>query len=228
MRLSKAELASSWRTFEYIVVDIEGSGAQHKENEGIVEISLIVVSDGCVTQERFTKLINPEVKIPIFITKVHGIRNKDVESAPVFSQVKHDVEKMLGTRILVAHNAPVERRMFQLKMPEHGFPAIVDTMKMSKTLDLDVAKYDLDSIASYFDIPRKIEDSLSGHRRHRAYYDALLTAHLFVIMAHELLSPSGTLGELLEMCSIPCSPKEDDTRPPESDLQQNKSQMNLF
>jgi DNA polymerase III epsilon subunit-like protein len=49
-------------------------------------------------------LVNPERHIPSFITKLTGIDNEMVESAPVIKDVLPDFVSFLGEDIFVAHN----------------------------------------------------------------------------------------------------------------------------
>ena len=70
----------------------------------IIEIGAYRVRDGRVADE-FQTLINPEMPIPEFITRLTGISNEMVANAPVFSDVVHDLLSFIGDSILVAHNS---------------------------------------------------------------------------------------------------------------------------
>ncbi|RYY70787.1 MAG: DNA polymerase III subunit epsilon, partial [Chitinophagaceae bacterium] len=66
----------------YAIVDIETTGGFASGN-GITEIA-IYVHDGERVVDEFHSLINPNQKIPVYITALTGISNAMVASAPSF------------------------------------------------------------------------------------------------------------------------------------------------
>ena len=66
----------------YSVVDIETTGNGHK-GQKITEISIFNF-DGNEIIDEFTSLVNPEQKIPYFITNLTGITEAMVRTAPKF------------------------------------------------------------------------------------------------------------------------------------------------
>jgi len=87
----------------YVVVDIETTGLS-KNIHKITEIAGIKTDKGRVVDE-FNTLINPEVKIPSFITHLTGINNNMVKDAPVIDDVMPGFCDFLGDSVFVAHNA---------------------------------------------------------------------------------------------------------------------------
>jgi DNA polymerase III epsilon subunit family exonuclease len=55
--------------------------------------------------EEFHTLVDPEVRIPPFITHLTGIDNETVRGAPVIDDAITDFTEFLGDSVLVAHNA---------------------------------------------------------------------------------------------------------------------------
>jgi DNA polymerase III epsilon subunit family exonuclease len=87
----------------FVVVDIETTGLS-KNYHKITEIAALRVKNGEVRQE-FHTLVNPQVRIPSFITRLTGIDNAMVKDAPSIEESMPAFVKFLGDDIFVAHNA---------------------------------------------------------------------------------------------------------------------------
>ena len=86
----------------YAIVDIETTGG-HASVHGITEIA-IYLHDGSTVTRHFKTLINPQQKIPLYITALTGISNAMVASAPVFDDMAKDIYDILNGNIFIAHN----------------------------------------------------------------------------------------------------------------------------
>ena len=86
----------------YAIVDIETTGG-HAAGNGITEIA-IYIHDGEKTVEEYHTLINPEKKIPVYITALSGISNAMVASAPTFGEVAATIYELLRDKVFIAHN----------------------------------------------------------------------------------------------------------------------------
>jgi len=69
----------------YSVVDIETTGNGYR-GQKITEISIFIF-DGEKIVDEFTSLVNPEQKIPHFITNLTGITDAMVRTAPKFYEI---------------------------------------------------------------------------------------------------------------------------------------------
>tara|TARA_Y100000589_G_scaffold80816_1_gene74702 strand:- start:64692 stop:65516 length:825 start_codon:yes stop_codon:yes gene_type:complete len=86
-----------------IILDIEATGLD-VVNDRIVEIGIIKIStDG--KKSEFHKRINPEKKIPLEISKIHGIYNKDIENEPTFKDIVPELEKFIEKSDIVGYNS---------------------------------------------------------------------------------------------------------------------------
>ena len=86
----------------YVVVDIETTGGR-AHNERVTEIGAVKMRNHEVLDE-WHSLINPQRRIPAFITKLTGISNNMVMDAPLFTDVANDFTDFMGDAIFVAHN----------------------------------------------------------------------------------------------------------------------------
>ena len=75
----------------FIALDIETTGLD-KNLDKIIEISAVKFKNG-IEVSTFSKLINPQRKIPKFIEGLTGIKNSDVIDKPIFNQIINDYNK---------------------------------------------------------------------------------------------------------------------------------------
>ena len=73
----------------YSVVDIETTGNGYK-GQKITEISIFLF-DGQNVIDEFTSLVNPEQRIPYFISNLTGITEAMVSTAPKFYEIAKKV-----------------------------------------------------------------------------------------------------------------------------------------
>jgi DNA polymerase-3 subunit epsilon len=86
-----------------IFLDIEATGLSIGSDR-IVEISLLKLNpDG--SEEVKTERINPGIPIPEVVSKIHGIYDKDIVSAPTFKQIAPSLIKFIGNADLAGYNS---------------------------------------------------------------------------------------------------------------------------
>ena len=79
---------------KYVIIDLETTGLSPYKHH-ITEIAAVRF-DGNTIVDTFQTLVNPERHIPSFITKLTGITNEMVESAPRIQEVLPDFVSFLG------------------------------------------------------------------------------------------------------------------------------------
>lgn len=66
--------------------------------------------------DSFYSLINPEIPIPFFITRLTGIDNETVKDAPTFKKIHKKIQKFLKkSDRIVAHNLIFDMRMLEIE-----------------------------------------------------------------------------------------------------------------
>lgn len=195
------DLSKPWHEYEYVVVDLEGTGPQHRDREGIVEIAAVLISKGRVEIDYFYRMLNPEISIPERISRIHGITNDDVQDKPTLSTVEGSLLEFLDSRVFVAHHASTEMRVLNHRLPKFRPLLVLDTLKMSRVLYPNAPKHGLDALIDRFDIA--IEDAAEGRfRRHSAYFDATATAQAFLYMIVDKFDSSCNLAEIASVCDL--------------------------
>ncbi len=159
----------------YSIIDIETTGGSPK-TEKITEISLLIHDGSSITDE-FTTLINPEKRIPAFITGITGITDKMVSGAPKFYEIARKVIEMTENRIFVAHNASFDYGFIREEFRQLGYTYSREklcTVRLSRKIIPGLRSYSLGKLCSELNI--RIEN------RHRARGDALATVKLFEML----------------------------------------------
>ena len=85
----------------FVVFDVE---TPNRMNNRISAIGITVIEDGIITDE-FYSLVNPESYFDYFNTMLTGIDEDMVAAAPDFAELWEQIEPLMSSGMLVAHNA---------------------------------------------------------------------------------------------------------------------------
>lgn len=164
---------TDWTSLSYAVVDVEGNGQQPPD---LVELAVVPIVNGEVGEPR-SWLVKPDRPIKYFATRIHGITTHDVADAPSFETIADEVRVSLDVSALIAHNAHVDIGVLTRQLPKWDVPEVFDTLKLAKRLLPGQPGYRLGLLVRALDLAEGLPDDLVPHR---AAYDALVTARLFV------------------------------------------------
>ncbi len=148
-----------------VFVDVETTGS-HGSRDRVTEVGLIRVDpDG--TRRHFHTLVNPEARIPAFITDLTGITQAMVDEAPLFAERAEEIHELLAGAIFVAHNAAFDHRFVQAELKRAGIawgaPKLC-TARLSRRLYPGHIRHNLDMLIE--------RHGLVCKHRHRALDDA--------------------------------------------------------
>jgi exodeoxyribonuclease X len=188
---------TSWASLDYVVVDVEGNGHQPPE---LVELAVVPITGG-VVGEPTSWLVKPDHPIRPFATQIHGLSDQDVATCPALADISAEVLAALGADALVAHTAYVDLAVLRRQLHGWKAPEVFDTLKIARRLVPGQPNYQLGTLVEHFKLDMGLPDGL---RPHRAAYDALVTARLFVTLAALATSLEDLRGQ---------PPKEDDDAP---------------
>lgn len=136
-------------TLEFAAFDTETTGLQPYSEE-LVELAAVRFSLETGAKEYFQALVNPGRPIPPQATRVHGITDEMVATAPTLAQVLPSFFQFLGSAIPVAHNAPFDIGFLSLHSLRLGItpPAtpVLDSCMFSRRVLLDQPSHKLQSL----------------------------------------------------------------------------------
>ena len=157
----------------FTIVDIETTGLSPYYHK-ITEIAALRYNDGKITKE-FSTLINPEVPIPRFITRLTGIDNELVKDAPKIDEAIPKFTKFLGDTAFVAHNAGFDFKFLNYFSELHTKDTFdnhkICTCRLARRLLPELPKKKLGHICEHFNI--------TNDSAHRAMGDARATVEIF-------------------------------------------------
>lgn len=189
----------------FVVLDIETTGYSPQKGGRIIEIAAVRVLHGEIV-DRFSTLINPQLKIPKKIEKLTGITNEDVKDKPTIYHVLPEFYRFIGDAVIVGHNVEFDWDRFLVPdfhkvgiFPENE---TLCTMKMFKKLVPDRGRggYRLNHMCEQLDV------RLDSH--HNAMSDAESTAKCLIEFIKRLIPESLEKKEpfLLKKVEIPHTP----------------------
>ena len=177
-----------------LAVDTETTGMKPAEGHRLVEVAHVAVTDGVLAGE-WSSLVNPARPIPPDATRVHGIRDDMVASAPSIASVGQTLRAACGDLALVFHNAPFDLPFLIQLFREAGAPPlmnpIIDTLGLARGL-FGTGSNALGALATRLQLPPETA--------HRALGDTRTTARLFVELAGRWEREKG-VKSLLELAA---------------------------
>ncbi len=154
-------------------VDVEttgGSPACHR----LIEVGIHFLNpDG--STDAWSTLIQPEMEIPYFITRITGITDAMVADSPTLKEIAPLLFKLLRPCTFVAHNASFDYRFVHHALRSEGIEyntRPLCTVKLSRTLYPLEPGHSLDAIQQRF--------GFHCENRHRALDDARMTCDFFL------------------------------------------------
>ncbi len=85
----------------YIAFDVE---TPNRLSDRMSSIGITIIENGAIG-ESFYSLVNPETHFDYFNTQLTGLDAKAVSGAPTFPELWREIEPLMSSGILVAHNA---------------------------------------------------------------------------------------------------------------------------
>lgn len=174
-RLTMPVGPSLLRDEEWAVVDVETTGGSPAHGDRIIEIAVVRVAGGRIT-DRYTTLVNPGRPIPRIVSSLTGISNDEVSRAPRFEAVAQTLTSAVGGRVFVGHNANFDWRFLCAELERCSGRTLngrrLCTLRLAKRIVPNLQSRALGALADHFGI------EMETH--HRALDDAEATARLLI------------------------------------------------
>lgn len=175
---------------EYCVIDLETTGRSPLWDR-IIEIGILHIVDGAVV-DKYQTLVKPSISedmnyIPPFIEELTGITNEMLDTAPLFSDVCHDVQSFIGDRILVGYNVNFDVNfLYDAFMDDMGQPLkndFIDLLRMARKLHPELPHHRLRDMCDLF--------AINPAGAHRSVRDCEMTQQCFACLKAEALDRYG-------------------------------------
>lgn len=178
-------------------VDLETTGA-NATIDHITEIGVVFVDENGIRE--WSRLIQPQARIPVFIEKLTGITNAMVADAPLFETVAEELLALLQGYLFIAHNARFDYGFLKNEFKRSGLtfqPAVLCSVKLSRALFPQYQHHNLDSLIERF--------GLTVKARHRALGDAQLIHQFWqkIHLSQNATLITNTIQKLIARSSLP-------------------------
>jgi DNA polymerase-3 subunit epsilon len=182
----------------FVVLDTETTGLRPEGGDRIISLAGVRVRSGLVRpSEVFDALVCPERSIPSSSTRLHGITDDMVVSAPAIGVVLPAFLRFCEGAVLAGHEVSFDLGFLRRDMEFLGLPRltsehpVLDTRLLSRLVHGTDADHTIEAVAQRLGV-RTIG-------RHSALGDALTTAEILVRLL-QLLNRRGlaTLGQILD------------------------------
>ena len=149
---------------DYIVFDLETTGLEPLESK-IIEIGALKYKNNELVDE-FSVLINPECEIPDIITKITGIDEETIISAPTIEEILPIFIDFIEGLPLIAHNSCFDLGFIEENIKSLNLNMInnknIDTLELAKKYIPKAYNYKLETLKKYFKLDfgshRSIDD----------------------------------------------------------------------
>ena len=198
-----------WTEAPLCALDLEGTGAQDKDNEAILEVAAIPIVDGSPDlSSAYESLVNPGRAVPRRRWISPGLTDEVLREAPSPAQVGRELGERVSGRYLVGHNIGVDWRLLRLHYPDLRPLGLVDTLRLVRASQPKGPK-GLGALLDRFELREQVDKSVPSGRPHRALWDTVAAAVLLARLVED--DPSiHTLGDLVSAASVPLGPPEED------------------
>ena len=102
--------------YRYIAFDVE---TPNRANDRMSAIGITVIEEGAVT-DSFFSYVDPETHFDRFTTQLTGISAATVQDAPNFPALWEQIEPIMASGILVAHNAVFDMGVLKKCLHDYG------------------------------------------------------------------------------------------------------------
>lgn len=188
---------------ELVAIDLEGSGAQDREHEAILEIALVPILDWQPdVADAYCTLINPGRSIPQRPWISPGLTNAVLRDAPTLPEVEPQLARRINGKYLVGHNVGVDWRLLHRRCPHISPAGLIDTLGLARHLNHGV-KRGLTSVVDHFGLGRDVDQLASGSAPHRALWDTVAVALLLPVLSRAAYGADVHVGHLVKVAGAP-------------------------
>ena len=184
-------LAAALATAEFLVIDTETTGRSGADCE-MTEVGTVLVGGGEL-HDRWSSLCRCSAPLRRGVQRLTGITQPMVEGAPSLEDVLPPLAEQMRGRVMVAHNAPFDRRVLRQGFARIGLqwpdPPIICTAALARTMLPLQHKRGLGVLADALGI----EVDLA----HRALADAETCARVLCALFPRLCAHAATVADAL-------------------------------
>lgn len=171
---------------DLVALDLEGSGAQDRDNEAILEIALVsIVNWQPDMASAYCTLINPGRPIPQKPWISPGLTDAVLRDAPTLAAVEPELARRVNGKYLVGHNIGVDWRLLHRRCPGITPAGLIDTLRLARTID-PATRNGLQALADRFGLTDDVNRLAAGSAPHRALWDTTAVGLVLPALARRM------------------------------------------
>jgi DNA polymerase III epsilon subunit-like protein len=188
---------------ELVAIDLEGSGAQDRDHEAILEIALVPITDWQPDMTvAYCTLINPQRSIPQRPWISPGLSDGILRAAPTIEAIEPELARRINGKYLVGHNVSVDWRLLHRRCPAITPAGLIDTLRLARKTD-PLAQNGLATLIERHGLTHQVHRLAPGSTPHRALWDTFGSALLLAVLAAQLFDGQPDAAALIEVAGIP-------------------------
>lgn len=194
-----------WTDAPLVALDLEGTGAQDREDERILEIAVVPIVGGRPSLPgAYTTLINPGRHIQHRPWISPGLTNAALADAPALADVEPELARRLDGQVIIGHNVGVDWRLLHRCCPTVRPAGLLDTLRLARHLFPREKRKSLTALLERHTLTEQVTRSVPGSQPHRALWDTLGAALLLSTLVEHLAADRAVpLAELQRFAGIP-------------------------
>ncbi|MEU4368221.1 3'-5' exonuclease [Micromonospora chersina] len=200
-----------WTTASLVVIDLEGTGAQDRDDEAILEIALVPLVAGLPDMPAsYTTLINPGRPIGARPWLSPGLTDTVLCRAAALADIEPYLADRINGHYLVGHNVSVDWRLLHRQLPAIRPAGLIDTLRLARALTTARSRA-LNALIHELGLTGRVNAAAPDSQPHRALWDTTATALLLPELVTRRWPTVPTLGKLLAEAALPLNPEKQPT-----------------
>lgn len=192
-----------WYEAPLVALDLEGSGAQDREHEAILEIATVPIRNGRPDPaDAYCTLVNPGRPIPARPWISPGLTNQILGAAPTLETVEPILAERLNGCYIVGHNVGVDWRLLHRRCPTIRPAGLLDTLRLARHVNA-TPRNGLARLVAAYDLTTQTDTVAAGSQPHRALWDTTAAALLLVTLIQRAWQTTATIDQLTDIAGIP-------------------------
>ncbi len=201
-------MTTSWKDAPLIALDLEGTGAQDRENEAILEIALVPINGGRpALASAYTTLISPGRPIPRRPWISPGLTTQALADAPSIEDITPALASRLDGKTIVGHNINMDWRLLSRHCPGIHAATLIDTLQLARRTQPGRKGNSLTKLLDRHQLTETVSHLAPASQPHRALWDTIGTALLLAALISDMPGDDDlSLAELQRIAGVPASP----------------------
>ncbi|MCK9869386.1 3'-5' exonuclease [Nocardiopsis dassonvillei] len=192
-----------WTHAPLSALDLEGTGAQDRDREAILEVAVVPLVDGSPDMgSAYETLVNPGRPVPSRPWISPGLTDEVLVEAPRPEEISAELHERVEGRYLVGHNVAVDWRLLHRHYPGLRPAGLIDTLRLARAARLEGSR-SLGALVDRFGLRDRVNELVPGGRPHRALWDTVAAGLLLPVLVREVAPPVVSLEVLLRVASPP-------------------------